>query len=79
MAAWIETPADYSAIVSKALVAEILWLQGSTDLSSTAAGAGATGRSERAARSLLDLRGLGREIWAGESADAYVRRLREEW
>lgn len=25
------------------------------------------------------LRGLGKEIWQGEDADAYVRRLREDW
>ena len=28
---------------------------------------------------VLALRGLGREIWRDEDADAYVRRLREEW
>jgi len=28
---------------------------------------------------ILDLRGLGKEIWAGEDADEYVRRLREGW
>lgn len=28
---------------------------------------------------ILGLRGVGREIWADEDADAYVRRLREGW
>ena len=28
---------------------------------------------------LLDLEGLGKEIWAGEDAQAYVDRLRDEW
>ena len=28
---------------------------------------------------ILALRGLGKEIWADEEADAYVRRHREEW
>ena len=28
---------------------------------------------------ILGLRGLGKEIWADENADAYVRRLREGW
>ena len=28
---------------------------------------------------ILALRGLGKWIWADEDADAYVRRLREEW
>lgn len=28
---------------------------------------------------ILALRGVGREIWADEDADAYVRRLREGW
>lgn len=29
--------------------------------------------------SILALRGLGKEIWADEHADDYVRRLREGW
>jgi hypothetical protein len=28
---------------------------------------------------LLALRGIGREVWAAEDADEYVRRLREGW
>ena len=28
---------------------------------------------------ILGLQGLGKEIWADEDADAYVRRLREGW
>ena len=28
---------------------------------------------------VLSLRGLGKELWADEDADAYVRRLREGW
>ena len=28
---------------------------------------------------LLELLGSGREIWANEHADEYVRRLREDW
>ena len=28
---------------------------------------------------LLDLEGLGREIWEAEDAQAYVDRLRDEW
>lgn len=28
---------------------------------------------------VLALRGLGKEIWAGEDADAYVRRQRSDW
>jgi hypothetical protein len=35
----------------------------------------AEGRSDP----ILKLRGLGREIWKGEEADRYVRRLRERW
>jgi hypothetical protein len=29
--------------------------------------------------SLMELEGLGKEIWAGEDAQAYVNRLRDEW
>ena len=32
-----------------------------------------------AADPILGLQGLGKEIWADEDADAYVRRLREGW
>ncbi len=28
---------------------------------------------------ILSLRGLGKEIWQDEDADAYVKRLREGW
>lgn len=28
---------------------------------------------------LMDLKGLGKEIWQGEDAQAYVDRLRDEW
>ena len=38
--------------------------------------AGAAGRTEDP---ILGLRGLGREIWADENADAYVRRQRKSW
>lgn len=41
---------------------------------------GCAGDGERRAEDpILALRGLGREIWRDEDADAYVRRLREEW
>lgn len=29
--------------------------------------------------SLMELEGLGREVWAGEDAQEYVSRLRDEW
>lgn len=28
---------------------------------------------------ILALRGVGKEIWANEEADAYVERLRQDW
>ena len=33
----------------------------------------------QAADPILGLLGLGKEIWMNEDADAYVRRLRENW
>lgn len=30
-------------------------------------------------RSIMELRGLGKEIWQGVDAQTYVDRLREEW
>ena len=35
--------------------------------------------SKQVQRSLLELEGLGAEIWQGVDAQAYVRGLREEW
>ena len=38
---------------------------------------------ERAVRqeqhSILDLRGLGKEIWSGQDASAYIENERDEW
>ncbi|MGC9292439.1 MAG: hypothetical protein ACP5EP_06900 [Acidobacteriaceae bacterium] len=28
---------------------------------------------------VLQMRGMGKKLWAGEDADAYVRKLREDW
>ena len=39
----------------------------------------AVGVSDIAGDPILDLRGRGRELWADEDADAYVRRQREGW
>jgi plasmid stability protein len=35
--------------------------------------------NESAPASILELQGLGKEIWAGTDADAYVRKEREAW
>ena len=35
--------------------------------------------NDQAEDPVLALRGLGKEIWAGEDADAYVRRQRADW
>ena len=39
----------------------------------------AGGASEPGEDPVLSLRGLGKEIWADEDADAYVRRVRAGW
>lgn len=39
----------------------------------------AGGGGYREADPILSLRGLGKELWANEDADAYVERLREGW
>ena len=36
-------------------------------------------RQEPKSRSILELRGLGKEIWQEIDAQTYVDRLREEW
>ena len=34
---------------------------------------------EKPKRSLLELRGLGKEYWRGVDSDAYLNELRDEW
>ena len=36
-------------------------------------------QEEQGTRSLLELRGLGKELWKGEDAQEYVNKLRREW
>jgi hypothetical protein len=38
-----------------------------------------TSPSERKGHSVLELRGLGKELWAGRDAQEYVNELRDEW
>ena len=38
-----------------------------------------TAPQEPGKRSILELRGLGKEIWKGVDAQAYVEGLRKEW
>lgn len=39
----------------------------------------ADARPEKSKRSLLELEGLGKEIWEGIDAQEYVNELRNEW
>ena len=39
----------------------------------------ATGSEKPGERSLLELEGLGAELWAGIEAQEYVNKLRQEW
>ena len=36
-------------------------------------------KAESKQHSIMELHGLGKEIWAGAEPDAYVRELRDEW
>ncbi len=49
----------------------------------TSSGTGSTSiiiaQEEQGTRSLLELRGLGKELWKGEDAQEYVSKLRREW
>ena len=40
---------------------------------------GATETSENSRRSIMELHGLGKEIWEGIDAQQYVNELRAEW
>jgi hypothetical protein len=48
-------------------------------LATEGAASEARDQGEQPQHSLLELRGLGKEIWAGVDAQEYVNRLRDEW
>lgn len=39
----------------------------------------ADGETERTKRSIMELHGLGKELWKGIDAQQYVNELRDEW
>lgn len=73
MQAALSLEAPYDHLISQRLVRDLVRLL-RIDLRSTAV------TLEREPRlTLMDLQGLGKEIWAGEDAQAYVSRMRDEW
>lgn len=40
---------------------------------------GENGATSKPRRNILELHGLGKEIWQGVDADEYVSKLRDEW
>ena len=65
----------YRRYVKKLPVAERLQLLAmvASDLASE------TPPAEKSKRSIMELRGLGKETWEGKDAQDYVDELREEW
>lgn len=76
MAAPLELAGDYDLVVSKEEVSEVRRLLRSVDREGSTSLVMEEGLREHG---LMRLRGLGREIWEDEDAQAYVDRLRDEW
>lgn len=75
MLARVDIEASYDHLVSQELVQEVVRL-----LRADRPGTSLVLSLEiESGPSLMDLEGLGREIWAGEDAQDYVSRLRSEW
>lgn len=78
MQAQARLDAPYDRLVSQELVSDLVRLsrlgrsgKGTTSL--------VLSLDRESVPDLLDLEGLGAEVWAGEDAQAYVSRLRGEW
>jgi len=68
----------YEHVLSQAEVADIRRLLRIAERTSSSTSL-TMSRALTGSGSLSSLRGLGREIWADEDAQVYVRRLRDEW
>ena len=73
-----ELEAPYANVMSEDLMKPIERLLPATGRREACTSVVLSGRATRG-RSLMELEGLGTEIWAGEDAQAYVNRLRDEW
>lgn len=69
--------ASYGHVLSKREVSQVERLLDVTRPPNDTSIASEQGSSRRL--TLLDLQGLGKEIWAGEDAQDYVSALRAEW
>jgi hypothetical protein len=68
-----KTVISYASVMSRSTISEIIRL-----FESPLAGAMKAGE-QRPRRSIMELRGLGREVWRDIDAVGYVRALRDEW
>ena len=73
-----ELAAPYAYIMSEDLVAPVARLLVAAGVQVACTSVLQCGPAPRR-RSLMELEGLGSEIWAGEDAQQYVNRLRDEW
>jgi len=67
-----ELDAPYDYVVSEQVVGDVLRL-----LKATSIALSVTGQEKR--RSILELEGLGKEIWEGVDPKKYIDELRDEW
>jgi len=68
-----EAMRSYATVVSESVVEEVIRLLETAMLSKSAA------RKEPSPRSIMELQGLGREVWQGIDAAKYISELRDEW
>lgn len=72
--------APYEYVHTEDVISHVIEL---LEIDQTPSGTGSTSiiiaQEREGRRSLLELRGLGKELWKGEDAQEYVDRLRKEW
>ena len=73
-----ELEEPYRNVVSAEVIATVNQLLQATAPTGVTTSLVLSGRA-RLESNLLQLKGLGKEIWRGEDAQAYVDRLRQEW
>ena len=74
-----ELDAPYPYVVSEDAVHDVIELLRATSESGAATSVLLLGPEIAGPRSILDLEGLGKEIWQGVDAKRYIDELRDEW
>ena len=64
---------SYKHVISESVVSDVIRLLNETIISEIAA------QEDPHRPSIMELQGLGRELWKGIDAESYINELRDEW